>query len=192
MNAVSYVMYSYSLLINYIDRNQHDAIRQKIRKLYNYVKLNQAVVGSWAYSPDPPSFIDCFHSCIVIKNILKTARLVELDGSQDVASRGYEYLKKNMWSTKDRLFKRFAKSNKPGMVKFDLYDNAEMLNLAWLMNDNDLVRTLDESINRMFIRGDDIYSRIDRFGIRHDCNMLRWAVMPYIYAVAVTGESHAK
>lgn len=186
INAVSYVMFAYSLLHAHVDETQRNRVAHKIRKLYNFVRRSQALDGSWPYSPDQTSFIDCFHSCIVIKNIIKTAKVIELEDWQGVTTRGYRFLKEQMLVPEKGLFKRFARTNKPGIIRFDLYDNAEMLNLAALMGDSDLVHSLDRNIDRTFVDGERIFSHVDFAGIRHGSNMLRWAVMPYLYALSVS------
>jgi hypothetical protein len=150
--------------------------------------MNQKANGSWLYSPDERSFIDCFHSCIVLKNLIKTNSLVALSGSGEIVERGYGFLKSNFMVREKGLFKRFALANKPSLVLFDLYDNSEMLNLAFMMGDTKLVHSLDQHIAEAFVRGNDIYSRIDCFGLRHSRNTLRWAVMPYFYALSVMGK----
>lgn len=188
-NAVSYTMFSYGLLYSYVEVNERGRVTEKIRKLYEFVRRNQNADGSWLYSPATPSFVDCFHSCIIIKNLIKTANIVNLDGCQKIISRGYQYLKENLFVAESGLVKRFAKTDKPGLIRFDLYDNAEMLNLAHLMGDSELARNLDASIVESFVKETNIYSQIDWLGIKHGPNMLRWAVMPYVYALAVLESS---
>jgi hypothetical protein len=185
INAVSYVMYSYALLLPYIEPGARARIIRKIEKLFNYVVTNQLADGSWLYSPEPSSFIDCFHSCIVLKNLLKTKRIVELGGCDEVVARGYGFLKREMYVPEVGLFKRFAKSNKPGLIRFDLYDNAEMLQLAHLMGDDAFADALEDNIARLFVRDGTIFSHVDRFGLRLGPDRLRWAVLPYIYALAL-------
>jgi hypothetical protein len=187
INAVSYVMLSYALLLPYIEAEERQRTEVKIGKLYAYVAMNQKEDGSWLYSPDERSFIDCFHSCIVLKNLIKTDSLVALAGSRELVERGYGFLKNNFVIRREGLFKRFVLANKTSLVAFDLYDNSEMLNLAFMMGDSELVSSLDQRIEEAFVRGNNIYSQIDFIGLRHGRNTLRWAVMPYFYALSVTG-----
>jgi hypothetical protein len=187
INAVSYVMFSYSLLLPYIDGAKRKGIEVKIRKLYAYILSQQGPDGSWMYSPEGQSFIDCFHSCIVLKNLIKTNATIDLPGAGDCIERGYRFLKEQFLVPEKGLFKRFALHNKPSIVRFDLYDNSEMLNLSYLMNDIALTKRLEHSVDVTFVRGDDIYSQIDCFGFRHGRNTLRWALMPYLYALSVIG-----
>lgn len=185
VNAASYLMYSLAILLPYIDVREHQRLGLKIKKLFAFIVKSQNVDGSWFYSPEGDSFIDCFHSCIVLKNIIKTNRTFPLHGSGQVVEQGYLYLKNNFFIEKVGLFKRFSKSNKPSIVKFDLYDNAEMLNLAILMGDGSLVCKLLKAIEKNFCVGEDIYSQIDIMGKKRNKNTLRWAVMPYLYALSL-------
>jgi hypothetical protein len=184
INAVSYTMFSYAMLLQYLPEDKKVAAREKIRKLYAYIRKNQNKDGSWYYSPHGNSFIDCFHSCIILKNLIKTDCMHALSDCSSVADKGYTYLKDYLFDQKKCLFRRFSVKNKPAIIRFDLYDNAEMLNLAWLRNDRELADSLSASIKAHFHRGDDIYSQIVEPGILRNKNMLRWAVMPYIYALS--------
>lgn len=189
INAVSYTMYCYSLLRPYVSADDAQRALGRIQKLYAFVRDNQGDDGSWLYSPDGDSFIDCFHSCIVIKNLIKTSRDIDLPDCAKVIERGYAYLKSNFVVSGSGLVRRFAKANKPGIVRYDLYDNAEMLSLACLMRDDAMVDSLSAAIQRNFVRGDDIFSQIDCFGIRRNRNMLRWAILPYLYACSLQGRA---
>ena len=190
-NAVSYTMYAYALLLPYLDGEASSKALRRIGKLYTFVRLNQRSDGSWLYSPEGQSFIDCFHTCFVLKNLLKTSRLVDLPDSMAIVTHGYEYMKESMYDARSGLFRRFALSNKPSLVKYDLYDNAEVLGLAVTLGDDQLVASLSRAIDQYFCRGADVYSQIDGLGIRRNKNMLRWAVMPYVHALSEVVSSHA-
>ena len=183
INAVSYVMFSYALLLPYLDDLQASATTEKIRKLYRYIADHQKADGSWLYSPEGKSFIDCYHSCIVLKNIIKTDRVLALPGSREIVARGYQYVKDSFRVADKGLFKRFALANKPALVRYDLYDNAEMLSMAVQMGDRSLAEDLETAIERHFVSDNIIYSHIDSFGLRHGPNRLRWAMLPYFHAL---------
>ena len=184
INAASYAMYSYALCLPYAPPERRPRVQERIRKLYLYIRRNQRADGSWLYSSDGPPFIDCFHSCIVLKNLIKCSQTVTLDGSANVIRAGYDYLKKAFFDERRFLFRRFSLRNKPGLVRFDLYDNSEALNLSLLLGDIRLSDDLLSSILRNFVSDLDIYSKIDVFGVRRTKNTLRWAVMPFLYAVS--------
>jgi hypothetical protein len=184
VNAVSYVLFALALLLPYLSPAQQDRTRARIGKLYRYLELSQRPDGSWLYSPDGPPFIDCFHSCIVLKNLIRAGRLVALPGAREVIGKGYDYVLRSFRVPGTGLFGRFSLANKPSLVRFDLYDNAEVMNLATLMDDKVLASSLADAIGQAFHRGADIYSQVDRFGVRHNRNTLRWAVMPYLFALS--------
>ena len=184
VNAASYVLFSLGLLLPYLPPAEQDAASRRMGKLYRYLQLSQRPDGSWLYSPDGQSFVDCFHSCIVLKNLEKARRRFDLPGVEAVISRGYAYLQENFRAGQSGLFKRFSVSNKPSLVRYDLYDNAEMLNLAILRGDAGLIESLVPAIEKHFVRGDVIFSQLDYFGIPRNRNHLRWAVMPYLYALS--------
>jgi len=182
-NANSYLMYMYSLMLDYLpDKKVY--IKNKITKIYNFLISVQNRDGSWIYQPYDNSFIDCFHSAFVLKNIYKTNKIVELSNANKIIEYGYIYILDNFFDQKYNLFKRFSKSNKLSLVKFDLYDNAEILNLALLLNDSNTVTLLNKSIQDNFIKGSDIFSIIELFGKQKNKNHLRWAIIPYLYGLS--------
>jgi len=183
-NAVSYTMFAYSIFYQVMDEEK-EYIEKKIHKMYNFLVSVQQDDGSWFYAPyDNNSFIDCFHSAFVLKNIIKTEKIINFK-NQSLVTNGYNYIKNNFYDENYKLFKRFSISNKPSIVKFDLYDNAEMLYLAKLMKDNKLIEELETSTSQ-FIYKDNIYSVLDLFGLKKNKNTLRWAVMPYLLAKSMS------
>ncbi|MBO6605397.1 hypothetical protein [Psychroserpens sp.] len=181
-NSASYTMYSYAILSKYI--NNKEEINSKINKLYKFISKHQNEDGSWLYEPlSNNSFVDCFHSCFVLKNIIKTNTIISLEQSDNLIYKGIAYLKNNFFDSETGLYKRFSLSNKPSFIKWDLYDNAEMLNVLNLTNDIKSARSLNASIEKHFISRSRIYSQINYFNKKRKKDTLRWAVMPYIYAL---------
>jgi len=184
-NVASYAMYAYSIFLNYFP-DKRDYILKKIKKLFRFVYTNQHDDGSWYYShPENESFIDCFHSCFIVKNLLKTRHLLTDDEIDNVIEKGYRYIVEEFFNEKHGLYNRFTVSNKLTLTKFDLYDNAEALNIMKMMGDKDRAENLEVAIRHYFFSGEDIYSDIDFLGNRRNKNTLRWAVMPYLYALSV-------
>ncbi len=184
INVASYTLFVYTIFLSYFpERNQY--ILQKINKLYQFIRFNQNENGSWFYSkPEKESFIDSFHSCFILKNLMKAGDLVPLDNMETVVKNGYKYLTDSFIDEKHGLYKRFTVSNKLSLTKFDLYDNAEILNIMKMLGDKTKAKKLNEAISRNFINGDGIYSVIDFLGVKRNKNTLRWAVMPYLSALA--------
>ena len=185
-NAISYTMYASRCFCRGRRPGERAYVERRSSELYRYLRKAQRPDGSWFYSSGSQSFIDCFHSCILLKNLIKTNNTVALDRCMDIVYAGYKYLHSCMLDTQHFLFKRFSVKNKPSLIQFDLYDNAEMLNLALMLGDRHVADKLLASINRHFRAGPDIYSQIDLFGARRSKNTLRWAVMPFLYALSQT------
>lgn len=180
-NAVSYTMFAYSIFYNILE--EKDYIRSKIQKMMNFIVSVQGKDGSWLYAPyDENSFIDCFHSAFVLKNIIKTSKSIDLELNNKIVQRGYRYIKDNFYDTTHELFKRFSISNKPSLVKFDLYDNAEMLYLSKLIQDTKLSENIENNIAENFHANENIFSVVELLGTKKNKNTLRWAIMPYLLA----------
>lgn len=183
VNANSYIMYMYSLLLNYLPK-QKEYIENKIKKLYKFIVDEQKKDGSWLYYADDKdgNFIDCFHSAFVIKNIFKTNKLIQLENSESVIQKACIYINNNFYDDDKKLFKRFSISDKPNLIQFDLYDNAEMLYILKLSKQNELLIELKMSIEKSFISSNkNIFSKITKSGRKMDKDTLRWAIIPYFY-----------
>lgn len=185
INASSYALYAHALIASAATDIDAEPHRRRARDLYRFVRANQQPDGSWYYALAPRSFIDCFHSCIVIKNLHKAAQWLTLPGVEAVIDRGWDFVKRRMRDPKTDLFRRFAVANKPGIIRYDLYDNAEAMALAHELGDCDLAADLEAAIRRHFVTKRAIYSQIDVFGLRHNPDTLRWAVMPYVHALSL-------
>src|SRR5690606_21262085 len=109
-----------------------------------------------------------------------TNELMALDGCDEVIFKGFNYIEENMKDKSSGLYRRFSFSNKPGLAKYDLYDNAEMMNILVLLGRQVKARELEKAIDFAFFRGEDVYSMVDIFGFKRNKNTLRWAVMPYL------------
>jgi len=59
-----------------------------------------------------------------------------------------------------------------------------MLNLFFLKRDVNLYSSLKKNIQKHFIKRGEIYSMVDLLNIKKNKNMLRWAVMPYLYSLS--------
>ena len=186
INANSYVMYMYALLLEFYPEKMK-YIKNKIYRIYNFIVNNQEPDGSWWYyvKGAKGNFIDCFHSCFVMKNIYKTAQIIELPNWENIVEKGYNYLINNFFNKKKFLVKRFSKSDKFNPVKWDLYDNAEFLNLSVLLDKMDIASKNLEAIFKTFVKNErEVYSQVWIGGIKRYKNTLRWAVMPFVYAVS--------
>lgn len=197
-NAVSYVMYGYALSLDLLSRHEARRNRDKIRRMKQLIEAVQRRDGSWLYAPYENSFIDCFHSCMVVKNLKKTELRLG-DRPSGAADRGYRYIKTQFYVPADGLMKRFTLAPRAWTAKYDLYDTAEAVIVACLLGDAQFAQKLVGRAEAVFVRGAEVFSEIDQFGRPRNPNMLRWAVMPaflaYMYvhipeALAFYGTGH--
>ena len=180
VNANSYAMMLYALLASRMPQRRAPLL-EKAARLFNFVAGAQNQDGSWLYYNDSGkgNFIDCFHSCFVMKNLVKYARLsgAKVDS---IVDRGLDYVLENFVDPECHLARRFTVSANPSLVKFDLYDQAELLNVLLLRQrgpDSELL--LQAILKHFYLPKERTFAyQIDRFGFRNRMSYLRWAVMP--------------
>lgn len=103
---------------------------------------------------------------------------------ENIVDQGWKYIKNNFYDVRNGLFKRFSIKDKKGLVKFDLYDNAEALGIGLLLGENEFAKKLKKSIDSKFMSGQNFYSIIDVLRIKRNKNHLRWATIPYLLVLS--------
>jgi hypothetical protein len=104
------------------------------KKNLNFVLASQNGDGSWYYSIDGTrDFVDHFHTCFVLKALVKIDKLTGCPRTWSAIERGVSYYVNNLVDA-DSLPLPF--SNRPRMTvyKRELYDYAECINLAVLLS----------------------------------------------------------
>ena len=173
----------FTILSTYVEREEQNKTLSKINRLYQFLCNGQNDDGSWYYYTDKTylgNFIDCFHSCFILKNIIKANNIVALEKSEEVIQKGYDFLKKNMYDSNKQLMNNFYIKDKPTFIKYELYDSAEMLNIAVLLKDYEFAKQLNEGIMKYFFKKEHIYSQIDILGNKHYKDCFRWSIYPYL------------
>ncbi len=95
----------------------------------NFVINAQRQDGSWFYAADGTDpFIDHFHTCFVLKNLIKIEKLTADKNLKPVIEKGMNFYLNNLLNEKG-LPKPFAKAQRLTVYKQELYDYAESLNL---------------------------------------------------------------
>ena len=183
-NAVSYNMVVHALAASYLNDSESDELNDRARRMYRYVKEAQQANGSWPYRDSVDSMIDCFHSCFVIKNIIHASRMADFEGSLEVVEAGYDFLKRHLVCNKTGLMLPFARHSAPFLVKYRLYDSAEMIGIAGLLGDWSFASALQESVEEHFGPPPAMHVEIDRVGRSLGRGYLRWGIMPYVLARA--------
>ena len=99
----------------------------------NFVLSNQNANGSWYYAIDGiRDFIDHFHTCFVLKALIKIEGLTGADQNRKAIERGVDYYVKNLVDVK-KLPIPFSRRPRLIVYKRELYDYAECINLATLL-----------------------------------------------------------
>jgi hypothetical protein len=100
----------------------------------NFIIDAQQEDGSWWYAMNNSSdqFIDNFHTCLVLKNLVKVNRVIGSKKLWQVIERGYNYYLNNLIDTSGEP-KPFAHLKRVNLVSRELYDYAEGITLANLI-----------------------------------------------------------
>jgi hypothetical protein len=98
-----------------------------------FVLNNQQENGSWLYAMDGVrDFVDHFHTCFVLKALVKIDQIFGDDSVSSAIDRGVEYYVKNLID-EDGLPKPFSRAPRLTVYRNELYDYAECLNLTILL-----------------------------------------------------------
>lgn len=115
-----------------IDFPNENYPRVALRNL-NFVIQSQNRDGSWYYSVDGErDFVDHFHTCFVLKAL---AKIEALTGNRDCTraiERGVNYYVNNLFDDQG-LPKPFSRRPRMTVYRYELYDYAECINLAVLL-----------------------------------------------------------
>lgn len=99
----------------------------------NFVIMSQQEDGSWCYSTDGQrNFVDHFHTCFVLKALAKIEQLTGCLRCRSAIERGIGFYLRNLIDA-NGLPKPFAKAPRLTVYRRELYDCAECVNLAVLL-----------------------------------------------------------
>jgi hypothetical protein len=120
-----------------LTRAAFDFADDKYRKLaernLNFVIESQNPNGSWYYSSDNVrDFVDHFHTCFVLKALIKIEQLTGSPKCRRAIERGVQYYLANLFDS-DGLPKPFSKRPRLTVYRRELYDYAECINLGVLL-----------------------------------------------------------
>lgn len=116
-----------------LDFSEERYRRQAERNLH-FVLESQNADGSWYYAMDGErNFVDHFHTCFVMKALVKIERLTGNPECTAAIERGVAYYVDHLFD-RDGLPKPFSKAPRLTIYRRELYDYAECINLAVLLN----------------------------------------------------------
>jgi hypothetical protein len=105
------------------------------RRNVAFVLDSQHANGSWPYSTDgADDFIDNLHTCLVLKNLVKVWSLTGDDEVRESIGNGYAFYLTRLLDNEGRPLP-FASRPRLTLHRRDLYDYAEGINLAQLLQD---------------------------------------------------------
>jgi hypothetical protein len=113
----------------------------------NFVIQSQNEDGSWYYSVDGKrDFVDHFHTCFVLKALVKIEALTQNYDCTVAIGRGVDYYLKNLFDQQGYP-KPFSRRPRMTVYRRELYDHAESLNVAVLLLGR--FPKLDELLSRL-------------------------------------------
>lgn len=184
VNANSYAALCYALHAIH-NKDVTQVALKKCQKLLRWVVDQQNNDGSWHYYADdlPGNFIDGFHTCFVIKNILKCYQaLPNLDDKYLIsAEKGTNYLNESFVDQKSGLLKRFAERDIKDPFVCDIYDQAEYLGVLVLNKKVNEANSFSKKVTDSFCKNGNWYCRKDIFGRYWGKEFNRWGIMPFVH-----------
>ena len=158
----------------------NEKFRKAAQRNLNFVIESQNADGSWYYAMDGKrSFTDHFHTCFVLKALVK---IEEMSGGRvctEAIEKGITYYVGNLFD-RSGLPRPFSRAPRMTVYRRELYDYAESINLAVLLNsrfpelDHCLSAVLEDILNQWQVRDGSFRSR--RLLLGWDSTpMHRWA-----------------
>jgi hypothetical protein len=113
----------------------------------SFVLESQNPDGSWFYSTDGErDFVDHFHTCFVLKALVKIEALAGNSQVTEAIEKGVSYYVESLFD-EEKLPKPFSRRPRMTVYRRELYDYAECINLAVLLNGR--FAALDEILARV-------------------------------------------
>jgi hypothetical protein len=141
------------LLMQAAEDFSDDRFRKVAERNLNFVLECQNPDGSWHYANDGKRlFIDHFHTCFVLKALVKIEQMTGHRGCTAAIERGVNYYVENLFD-QDGLPKPFSRAPRLIVYRRELYDYAECINLATLLRgrfpklDDHLSSVADDILN---------------------------------------------
>ena len=185
VNANSYAALTYALHCKFGDKSQSEKNRKKALKILEWVLNQQNLDGSWFYYADHEAgnFIDCFHSCFIVKNLITIRDLLDFENEKLTTgiTHGFCFIRDTFYIEEKGLCKKFVTAPYLNFFRWDLYDQAEyvglLIDLGFITEASDMV----QSVKNRFLRNGALHCKIDILGRRWGKNYLRWGIMAFVY-----------
>jgi hypothetical protein len=173
-----------------LTKAERDRCVEKARRNLNFILQSQRDDGSWLYAMDNPAeaFIDHFHTCFVLKNLVKINRWLREPKVSEAVRRGYAYYRRALFHA-DGTPKSFAIKPRLEIVRLEMYNVAEAITLGALLKDEipealQLAQRLAQRlVEEWQLNAGHFVTRVYRGGLRHTFPFLRWAQAQLFYAL---------
>lgn len=158
--------------------------------LIKFVIESQCDDGSWPYAVGAKGddFVDHFHTCFVLKNLVRISELQEDEDLTRAIEKGYSFYERELFDI-DGLPRPFAKGGNR-LLKYNLYDFAEAINLGVLLRDRfpqAFERALfiaRETIERFQLPQGYFITSVGRAGLADKMPYIRWPQAQLFHALA--------
>jgi hypothetical protein len=163
----------------------------KAKKNINFILKFQQEDGSWLYAvnDERDHFIDNFHTCFVLKNLIKVNDILNETKISDSIKKGFDFYKKNLL-TENYEPKPFAKLSRFNIVKTELYDYAEAISLTIQLQNFDssaskiTEKLVNDLVGKFQKKDGSFYTRISIFNIPNKIPYLRWPQAQLFFALS--------
>ncbi|MEO8720422.1 MAG: hypothetical protein ABI372_04905 [Ginsengibacter sp.] len=171
-------------------RFDHEEASKKASMNINFILKNQNPDGSWKYAvnDERDNFVDNFHTCFVLKNLIKINRIRNDDKISFTINKGYNFYKKNLIDTSGQPLP-FAKLSRLNVVKRELYDYAEGISLGLLMEAEDkdarniVTVMVEDLISKYQNKNGSFITHLSILNMKNKIPYLRWPQSQLFYAL---------
>lgn len=182
--------YRSCVLIEGYKRFNNSEALDKAKRNINFILKAQREDGSWLYAvnDERDAFVDNFHTCFVLKNLVKVNRVLKDDRIASAIKKGYNFYKEHLLDEKGEP-KPFAALGRFNVVKREMYDYAEGISLAINMQPFDknaaqITEKLVSDVTKVYQKKDGSFiTRISLFNIPNKVPYLRWSQSQLFYAL---------
>jgi uncharacterized protein YyaL (SSP411 family) len=181
--------YRAMVLFEAADRFASEEYRRTAQGNLNFILQTQRADGAWLYALDHgDQFIDHFHTCFVLKNLSKLNRRLGSEAVATAIRKGYAYYRQALYSA-DGLPRMYAIKPRTQIVRLEMYDFAEAINLGAVLRDeipkaHDTAQKLAGVLCQQYQLPDGHFAtRVYAGGIRHTQGYLRWPQAQLFHAL---------
>ncbi len=182
--------YRASVLIEGFIRFNNEEAYKKATLNINFILKNQNSDGSWKYAvnDERDNFVDNFHTCFVLKNLIKINKFKKDERISEAIKKGYDFYKNNLIDSTGRPLP-FAKLSRLNIVKRELYDYAEGISLGLLMKEKDaeagdiMNKMVKDLVEKYQNKNGSYITRVSIFNIKNKIPYLRWPQAQLFFAL---------